>query len=396
MATLIDRLAGALGFERRGASDASWQALQGTTAMGAAVTAEMAMNIPAVIGCIMAIATGVAFLPAFVYQREGAKRVEVTDHPLCQMIRRGPNPWQTWPDFLQSLVASCLLHGNGLARILADGSLQFIPWRWVQVLQLDNGRLVYDVTEGGLLNGSPGRRYRLLHEEVIHIRDLSEDGRIGTSRLARSNKAFQLAYEANEAALSIHRNGARLGGVLEIEHEIGDQQAIDRLRSQFDASYQGAGNAGRTVILENGLKWKSVSTTPEDAELLASRRFALEDIARVFNVPPPMVQDLSHGTFTNSREAARWFGQLTLTPWVRKIEAEFARTYFPEDSGFELELDMSGMLRADPESRWISHKTAVEAGILDADEIREIEGYDPRPKAPAAAPDKKPPGVALL
>lgn len=386
MAGLRERVAGWFGLERRAAADASWQALQGTTSMERAVTAEMAMNIPAVIGCIMAIATGVAFLPAYVYRREGTSRVEVTDHPLVRMIRRGPNPWQTWPDFLQSLVASCLLHGNGLARILPDGTLQFIPWRWVQVLQLDSGRLVYDVTEGGLLNGSPGRRYRLLHQEVIHIRDLSEDGRIGTSRLARSNMAFQLAYEANNAALALYRNGSRMSGILETDGDLGNAESMQRLRQQFDEMYSGTGNAGRTLILEDGVKFKPNSITPEDAELLQSRRFALEDIARVFNVPPPMVQDLSHGTFTNSREAARWFGQLTLTPWVRKIEAEFARTYFAEDSGLELELDMSGMLRADPESRWISHKTAVEAGILDADEIREIEGYDRRPAPPGSKP----------
>ncbi len=384
MAGLRDRLAGLLGRERRAVDAMSLLGLLGAEQTNRTITAPMAENIAAVLGCVMAISSGVAYLPAYIYRREGGRRVEVTDHPLCDLIRRGPNPAQTWADWLQSLVSSAVLQGNGLARILPDGGLQFIPWTWVQVQFLETGRLAYDVAEGGLVQGSPGRRYRLLQDEVIHLRDLSDDGRIGRSRLARSNETFQLAHEANRTALGIYRNGTRMSGVLETDTEIGGSEALDRLRKQFDEGFTGANNSGRTIILEQGLKFKPNSITPEDAELLASRKFALEDICRVYGVPPPMVQDLSHGTFTNSREAARWFCQFTLTPWVRKIEAEFARTYFPAGSGLELELDMSGLLRADPESRWTSHKTAVDAGVLDPDEIREIEGYDPRPAAPAA------------
>lgn len=105
---------------------------------------------------------------------------------------------------------------------------------------------------------------------------------------------------------------------------------------------------------------------------------SVEEICRLFQVPPPLVQDLSHGTFTNSREAARWFCQFTLTPWVRKIEATLSRALFARGAGFEIEFDMSGLLRADPESRWASHKIAVDAGILDPDEVREIEGFNSR------------------
>ncbi|OYX76293.1 MAG: phage portal protein [Sphingomonadales bacterium 32-65-25] len=385
MASVIERLASRLGFERRGAESPSWAALRAGDIGGEAVTPQTAENIAGVLACVMAIATGVATLPAYVYRRQGASREEVTDHPLCEMIRRGPNATQTWPDFLQALVASGVMHGNGLARVLPNGELQFIPWAWVRPLLLETGRIAYDVTEGGgLLSGAPTRSYRLLQDEVIHLRDLSDDGRIGRSRLQRSNLTFQLAHEASRTALAIYRNGNRLGGVLEVDEWAPDQSAVERLRADWEVAHTGSLNAGRTPILQGGLKFKPIAATPEDAELLDSRKFALEDICRVYGVPPPLVQDLSHGTFTNSREAARWFCQFTLTPWIRKIEAEFARTYFPAGSGLELELDMSGLLRADPESRWISHKTAVEAGILDADEIREIEGYDPRPAAPAA------------
>jgi HK97 family phage portal protein len=392
MAGLRARLASFFGRETRAVDAHSLLGLLGTDPAGRAVTAAMSENIAAVIGCVQAIASGVAFLPAYVYRREGTRRVEVTDHPLCDLIRRGANPVQTWSDTMESLVASALLHGNGLLRIDPNGAgLQFIPWGWVQVQLLETGRLAYDVAEGGLVNGSPGRRYRLLQSEVIHLRDRSEDGRIGRSRLSRANDTFQLAHEANRTALAIYRNGNRMTGVLETDAQI-SPDGLANLRESWNAMYAGSENSARTPILEGGLKFKAMSISPEDAELLASRKFALEDICRVFQVPPPMVQDLSHGTFTNSREAARWFCQFTLTPWIRKIEAEFARTFFPAGSGLELELDMSGLLRADPESRWISHKTAVDAGILDPDEIREIEGYDPRPAAAAAPAGAAPAG----
>jgi HK97 family phage portal protein len=124
---------------------------------------------------------------------------------------------------------------------------------------------------------------------------------------------------------------------------------------------------------------KPISVSPEDAEVLASRRFTVEELCRLFQVPPPIAGDLSHGTFTNSREAGRWFAQFTLAPWARKIEAEFARSVFgPGSTDCSLEIDLSGLMRGDAEARWQSHKIAVEAGILDPDEVREIEGWNPR------------------
>ena len=123
-----------------------------------------------------------------------------------------------------------------------------------------------------------------------------------------------------------------------------------------------------------------------DAELLNSGRFAVEEIARVYGVPPPMIGDLSHGTFTNSREAARWFGQFTLTPRVRRLEAELNKALFGYGSRYEVEFDMSSLLRSDPETRWASHKIAIETGVLDTDEVREIEGYNPRGDASPEVP----------
>lgn len=150
------------------------------------------------------------------------------------------------------------------------------------------------------------------------------------------------------------------------------------LRAQFKERHGGAANAGSTLILDDGLTWKPAQISPEDAELLETRKFGVVEICRLFQVPPPIVQAYENNTFTNAAQAGLWFATFCLAPWARKIEAEFARSVFTTGSGYELELDLSGFLRGDPETRWNAHKIALESGVLDADEVRQIEGWNPR------------------
>jgi HK97 family phage portal protein len=121
----------------------------------------------------------------------------------------------------------------------------------------------------------------------------------------------------------------------------------------------------------------------EDAELLETRKFGVVEICRLFQVPPPIVQAYENNTFTNAAQAGLWFATFCLSPWARKIEAEFARSLFPAGSAYELELDLSGFLRGDPATRWAAHKIALETGVLDPDEVRQIEGWNPRARAAA-------------
>jgi HK97 family phage portal protein len=168
-------------------------------------------------------------------------------------------------------------------------------------------------------------------------------------------------------------------GALEMEGKLTNEQR-DNLAKQFREAFAGPSKAARALVLDQSMKWKQVSISPEDAEFLASRRFTVEELARLFNVPPPMCGDLSHGTFSNVETLVRWFATNTLTPWVRKIEAEFTRSVFSAASRatHRLELDLSGLLRGDPAQRWQAWKIAVEANILDPDEVREEEGWNPR------------------
>ncbi|WJY17495.1 phage portal protein [Alteriqipengyuania flavescens] len=376
---MIDRLAAFAGFERRADTsplDPSWQALAPMTGYYSGLSARAAENLSTVLACTSSIATALAYVPARVYRWEGETRLEHALHPLSRLIRYGCNSAMTWCDTIEHLVADTLLTGNGLLEIERSGNGQvsgliYHPWGMVTVQDLPSGRLRYDIGDG------KGNTRRLIEGEAIHLRDRTNDGKIGVSRLSRSADTVTGVDLANRHARQFLANGANPSGV--IEHP-GTMTAEQRtaLREQFQSRHEGAANSGRALILDGGLHWKVAQISPEDAELLETRRFGVEEIARLFQVPPPIIGDYTHNTFTNSETAGRWFATFCLAPWARKIEAEFSRSLFPSGSPYELELDLSGFLRGDPETRWNAHKIALEAGVLDADEVRQVEGWNPR------------------
>ncbi len=381
---MIDRIASLAGFERRADTsplDPSWQALAPMTGYYSGLSARAAENLSTVLACTGAIATALAYVPARVYAQAGADRVEKVGHPLGKLIRYGFNPAMTWCDGIEHLVADTLLTGNGLLEIERNGNgqcsaLYYHPWGMVTVQELASGRLAYDVSNG------KGVSRRLLEGEVIHLRDRTNDGKIGISRLSRSADTVTSVDLANRHASQFLANWANPSGVLESASQLSPEQTKN-LREQFDERFSGARNAGRALILGGGLSWKPAQISPEDAELLETRRFGVEEIARLFQVPPPIIGDYTHNTFTNSETAGRWFATFCLAPWARKIEAEFSRSLFPMGSPYELELDLSGFLRGDPETRWNAHKIALETNVLDADEVRQVEGWNPRKQVAA-------------
>ena len=342
-----------------------------------------AENLSALVAVINVISANIAAFPVLVYRRQGSERIEVADHWLTRLVRYGPNMDQVWGALIESAVASVELHGNALLEIVRDDAgaitgLRFIPWAWVVMQLLPSRRVAFDVYEPALPGAGASKR-RLLADDVVHLKDRSDDGLIGRSRLSRAGDVLRTATSQQTFARSFLDRGAQPSGVIGHPGTMTMEQKSS-LREGFEQRHRGSSNAGRALILDGGLTWTAMQVSPEDAELLNSRRFAVEEIARVYGVPPPMIGDLSHGTFTNSREAARWFGQFTLTPRVRRLEAELNKALLGAGSRYEIEFDMSSLLRSDPETRWASHKIAIDTGVLDQDEVREIEGYNPRGK----------------
>lgn len=378
---LIDRALSRIGLERRNdAADPSWSAIAPGIGYPGALSARAAENLSTVLACTTAISSALAYVPALIYRREpNGDRVEAYGHPLAKIARGGANPQMTWPDWLEHLVASALLTGNGLAEIIRAGNGQlsgfrWIPWGMVTVVYLSSGRLAYDVTDGR------GGTRRLLESEVLHLRDRTDDGLVGRSRLSRAADTVAGVQASNAFAKSFLERGAQPSGVIRHPGAMTAEQKMG-LREQFNSNYSGASNAGKTLILDGGLEWQAAQISPEDAELLESRKFGVIEVCRLFQVPPPIVQAYENNTFTNASQAGLWFATFCLAPWARKIEAEFARSVLA--TGLEMELDLSGFLRGDPATRWAAHKIAIDAGVLDPDEIRMIEGWNRRKVAAA-------------
>ncbi|MBK1660749.1 phage portal protein [Paracraurococcus ruber] len=357
----------------------------GASSSGQVVSAYAAENLSTVSACVGAISSGLASLPPYVYRREGSTRQEAPDHPVSRLLRR-PNAQQTWPDWIETTLGSVLLHGNAVSVIETDGAgrvtgLRPIPWGNVTPILLASGALAFDITEFTatfpLLGGGPPRRY--LASEVFHLRDRSDDGYLGRSRLSRAPDVLGNAMALQHWSGSMWENQATPSGALESDKALTEPQ-MTRVAAQFRGRHTGTANARSVMILDNGLKWRPLSISPEDAEVLESRRFTTEELCRLFQVPPPIIQAYQFNTFTNASQASLWFAQLTLSPWARKIEAEFARSVFGPGRGYELEIDLSGLMRGDYEARWKAHEIAVKNGILSVAEVREIEGWNPAPR----------------
>ncbi len=347
------------------------------------VSPEAAESLTTCLACVNVISSSVAGLPFGIYRNTDAGRLEQRSHSLARLSRQGPNGWQTFPDLVQWLIAQTLLYGNGIVEIVTDNSgrvtgLKPIPWTNVSVQLLESGRLAYDIHDITHIHGGSGRQRRLLQDEVLHLRDRTDDGLIGRSRLSRAGLAVSSAIGAQEFAASMWENQATPSGVITTKKPM-SKKGMENLSIAARDMYTGTNNARRLLVLDNEMDFKAVSVSPEDAELLASRRFSTEDIARIFDVPPTIIGDMTNSSFTNAETAQRYFYMSTIRQWVAKLEAEISRSLFTsyERDRLDVEFDMSGLLRGDPTTRWNAHKIAVDANILTVNEIREIEGFNP-------------------
>ena len=359
------------------------------------VTALMAENIATITAAVQLVSATIGSLPAFVYRRDGADRTEAPGHPVAVLLR-APNERQTWPDFAEWLTAQMLTRGNALALIERDGNGQAvqlipIPWEHVVPILLPNRRLAFDVLQLGPWGGT-GLPRRVLDTEVLHLRDRSDDGYLGRSRLSRAPKVIEAALGLQEFATAVWENAAAPS--LAVTHP-GKLNADGRafLRQEFAVSHQGPRNARSVMVLDEGMKADPFSISPEDAQTLESRRFTTEECARLMGVPPPLVGIWDHSSFTNSATASSWMGTFTILPIVRKIEAEFLRTVFVDPSGpFHMEIDISSLMRGDSTAQRASNVADVTAGIMTRDEARHDLGLNPLPDT-AAPLDGALPGV---
>jgi HK97 family phage portal protein len=342
-----------------------------------------AENLAAVTSAVTIISRTIASLPAYVYRSTPEGRIKVDDHPVCRLIARpdGTDGIMTWPDFCEWWIASTLLAGNGLAGIEDDGRgaptrLRPIPW-WCAnpVVSPQTGRVSFHVAATNLPWWPSFAPMTISSSDALWLRDRT-DSVLGRSALSRAPQTLQAALDVQTFSSETFAKGAKLTGVVEFPGAL-SAEATARIANSWQQTHAGPWNSAKVAVLEQGGKFSPMAMTLEDAELLSSRKFMAEEIARLFNIPLPILNVWDHSTFTNSDTASQWFGQLTLAPWCRKIEAECSRTLF-NDPSFHIEIDLAALMRGSYSSRIATEISMVRAGIVSADEVRLAEGYPAR------------------
>lgn len=340
----------------------------------AAMSPAVAENLAAVLSCTNIISGAISALPAYVTLADDT-RAEQPNHPLQRLIDQGVNENEGWSDFLESLIASTLLRGNGLVEIetAANGKLsglRTLPWTNVTVRITSDGQLLFDYIP--TLPPNAGTRRVYTRADVLYLRDRADNGLVGVSRLTRAAGAMKIALAIQGDAATFMNWASRPSGLLTSDQKISDAMA-ERFKQDFEAAYS-QGNKGKVALLSGGLKWEQLSSlSAEDTQLIGLRNFSVSDVARIFNVPPFLLADPIRQTFASARESSRHFAMTSLMPWIAKLQRAFLQSVLSPE--FKLHIDLADLLRADPEARWQSWQRARAAGVLSPNDIRGEEGW---------------------
>ncbi|MDO4431388.1 MAG: phage portal protein [Lonepinella koalarum] len=349
------------------------------TGAGEYVSPYNAESLPAVLNAVNVIAQAVAAMPCYLFEvnAEGRKRIE--NHSVEYLLNEMPNRNQTPYQFKEVMMRHVLLNGNAYAVIGWNSkgqpeTLTPYPPYAVNVQRMPTGDYFYQITD------SNGKVKNYFQDEILHLRYASNDGFMGRSPITVCREAVGLGLAQQKHGSSVMKNGLMAGGIVttaEWFDQSKGQKAMEALKR-----YQGAKNAGKTPILEGGMEYKQLGMSNQDAEWLASRKFTIEDIARIFNISPIFLQDYSHSTYANFSEASRAFLGQTLRPHLVNFEQQLKDALMIDLTSnskkrYVVEFDTSDLLRTNQQERFSSYDVAIKCGILSPNEARKREGLPP-------------------
>ncbi len=358
----------------------------GSTSSGKPVNEHTAMQITAVYSCVRILAETVAGLPLHVYKyNDSGGKEKYLQHPLYKLLHDEPNPEMTSFSFRETLMTHLLLWGNAYAQIIRNARGEIIALyplmpNKMTVDRDKTGRLFYLYqrnTEDAPTLGKDNMVY-LDPSDVLHIPGLGFDGLVGYSPIAMAKNAVGLSMATEEYGAKFFANGATPGGVLEHPGTIKDPQKI---KESWNMAYQGSANSHRVAVLEEGMKYQQIGVPPEQAQFLETRKFQINEIARIFRIPPHMLADLEKSSFSNIEQQSLEFVKYTLDPWVVRWEQTMCRSLLRESEKptVFIKFNVDGLLRGDYASRMNGYATARQNGWMSTNDIRELENLDKIP-----------------
>lgn len=349
------------------------------SATGIAVDDRSALAMSAVWASIQVLCNAISAAPLIVYERQSPRgKRRAVDHHLYPLLHHRPNPEQTSAEWLSMMMVGLCTRGNGISQIVrdqADRARELWPLRPDRTRMARNpaGKLVY------VTRLASGAEHAIPREDIYHVRGLSSDGLWGLSPIDAAREAIGLGLAHERYSARFFKNDARPGGVLEHPGNL-SKDGFDRLKADWKNIHEGLDNTARVAILEEGMKFHDVGITPEAAEFVAGRNFQVRDIARFFNVPLHMIQDLERATFSNIEHQSSGFVRYTMLPWFRRFEQRaLADLLSPREQATHfVEFLVDGLERGDLQSRTSHYREMFGIGALSPNDIRSLENMNPR------------------
>ena len=336
------------------------------------VDTDFALKISTVWSCVDLLSGAMSTLPLHVKERTDSGRRVLYDHPVARLLMK-PNPKMNGVIFRRAMMTSVCLRGNAYAFITARDAMQrptrldfVLPWN-VSLWEGDDD-IYYTIA---------GNEAKIPSRDVIHLKGLSMNGLLGLSPIRQHADLLETSGNSLDFARSFYKNGCRTTGVFKKDKTLSDA-AYERLRRQLAEQYFGAKNAGKPLLLEDGLDYTAITIPPEDAQFIATRLQSVDEIAAIFRVPPHMVGNQSHSTYNNNEQQNLELYNLTLRPWIVNTEAEFNDKLLREDEKGRtyIDIDAKGLLRADTAARTAFYKEMFYIGAMNPNEIRASEDMD--------------------
>lgn len=354
----------------------------GSSNAGKSVNPKNAVQMSTVYACVRVIAETIASLPLAVYEETETGSQKATDHPLYRILHDEPNPEMTSFVLREVMLSHLLLWGNSYCQIIRTGKnhiaglYPLLPDRMEVDRDSKTGALVYTYTT------TEGNAVILKPSDVLHIPGLGFDGIMGYSPIALEKNAIGLGIAAEEYGSTFFKNGARPSGVLTHPNTVRDPK---RLRDNWNATYGGSSNGGKVAILEENMSFTPISLPNNEAQFLETRRFQVEEICRIYRVPPHLVGNLDRATFSNIENQSIDFAVHTIRPWLVRIEQAMNRALFadsekagnPGGRRFYVQFNLDGLMRGDYKSRMEGYAIARQNGWMSANDIRALENLNP-------------------
>lgn len=354
----------------------------GNSKAGQTVTVDTAMQLSTVWACVGLVSRTIATLPVNVYERQkDGSRIAVPNHPLAALLR-SPNADLTPTEFWEAEGQSLLLWGNSFSERIfkpGEGPEKAVP---TSLVRLEPRRLSISRDQSGNLafqyNERDGRPRELAERDVFLIRGQYMGGDLGVSAIKYGCNSMGLALASDEAAARLYENGLHSNGFVKVPQLIKDAEQRKQFVKNWIQPLQGAKNAGKIGVLEAGMEWVAAEMTSVDAELLASRRFSVEEICRWFGVPPIMIGHAAQGqTMWGSgvEQINLAFLIHGIRPWLKRIESAINKRLVPvsERGKIYAEFNVEGLLQADSKGRAEMYSRLFQLGGITPNQIAEKE-----------------------